>query len=156
MAAREGKLNVFTFDKPPALYFLIKMGIQDRFNVTKSLCSGELNSALRKGQQTLLEKVESGLALISKAEYEEIEQRWYGAQIGMKPEILQPTPATKMKIFAEMANGSGLTRSTWTETLPFGIAPQNAFRVISETKCSETTPSGVGFILIQRTAQASF
>ena len=80
MAAREGKLNVFTVDKPPALYFLIKMGIQDRFNVTKPLYTGELHRAVRKGQQTLLEKVESGFAQISKAEYEEIEQRWYGAQ----------------------------------------------------------------------------
>jgi PAS domain S-box-containing protein len=89
MAAREGKLNVFTVDKPPALYFLIKMGIQDRFNVTKPLYTGELHRAVRKGQQTLLEKVESGFAQISKAEYEEIEQRWYGAQIGMKPETLR-------------------------------------------------------------------
>ncbi len=81
IAANQGKLNVFTVDKPPALYFLFKLGIHDRFNVTKPLYTGEFHRAVLKGKQLLLEKVESGFSQISKAEYEEIEQRWYGTPI---------------------------------------------------------------------------
>lgn len=80
-AARDGKVNVFTADKPPALYFLFKMGIQNQFNITKPLYSGAFHRAVLKGQQEILKKVESGFAQISKAEYDEIEQKWYGAPI---------------------------------------------------------------------------
>ncbi len=80
-AARDGKVNVFTVDKPPALYYLYKMGIQDRFKVSKPLYSGEFHRAVLKGQRALLEKIEGGFARISKDEYEDIEKRWYGTPI---------------------------------------------------------------------------
>jgi PAS domain S-box-containing protein len=80
-AARDGKVNVFTVDKPPAFYFLFKMGIQDRFNVSKPLYTGQFHRAVLKGQQAILEQVENGFARISKTEYEEIEKHWYGAPI---------------------------------------------------------------------------
>ncbi len=80
-AARDGKVNVFTVDKPPALYFLFKMGIQNQFNITQPLYSGEFHRAVLKGHQAILEKVESGFAQISKTEYKEIDQKWYGAPI---------------------------------------------------------------------------
>jgi PAS domain S-box-containing protein len=80
-AARDRKINVFTIDKPPAHYYLYKFGINDRFRETKPLYTGEFHRAVHKGNQALLQTVESGFAKISKAEYEEIEKRWYGTPI---------------------------------------------------------------------------
>ena len=45
-AARDHKLNVFTVDKPPAMYFLYKMGIYDQFRETKPLYTGEFHRAV--------------------------------------------------------------------------------------------------------------
>ena len=80
-AASDGKVNVFTVDKPPALYFLFKMGINDRFKMTRPLYTGEFHRAVLKGHKAILEKVETGFAQISKTEYDEIEKNWYGTPI---------------------------------------------------------------------------
>ncbi|MBV5329702.1 MAG: transporter substrate-binding domain-containing protein, partial [Chlorobium sp.] len=53
-AARDGKVKVFTVDRPPALYFLNKMGIQERFRETAPLYSGEFHRAVMKGRSDLL------------------------------------------------------------------------------------------------------
>jgi two-component system cell cycle sensor histidine kinase/response regulator CckA len=86
-AARDHKINVFTVEKPPAHYFLYKFGINDQFRETKPLYTGEFHRAVAKGNQALLKTIESGFAKISKAEYEEIEKRWYGAPILSKGQI---------------------------------------------------------------------
>ena len=86
-AARDGKIKVFTIDKPPALYFLIKMGIQDQFRESEPLYSGEFHRAVRKGDTTLLEEVQQGFSAISKDEYEGIERHWYGAPIFTKARL---------------------------------------------------------------------
>ena len=80
-AARDHKVNVFTVDKPPALYFLYKMGIYDQFRQTGSFYTGEFHRAVLKVNHPLLETVESGFALISNAEYDEIENRWNGTPL---------------------------------------------------------------------------
>jgi len=86
-AAREGRIKVFTIDKPPALYFLIRMGIQDQFRESRPLYSGEFHRAVRKGNSALLKDVQQGFNAISKGEYEGIEQRWYGAPILSKERL---------------------------------------------------------------------
>lgn len=78
-AARDHKVNVFTVDKPPATYFLYKMGIYDQFRETGPLYTGEFHRAVLKGDLPLLKTVESGFALISKSEYDGIERHWKGA-----------------------------------------------------------------------------
>ena len=80
-AARDGKVKVFTVDRPPALYFLNKMGIQNRFRETKPLYHGELHRAVLKGKRGLLAVVENGFASIQKADYEAIDKRWMGDSI---------------------------------------------------------------------------
>ena len=50
-AARDGRVKVFTVDRPPALYYLIRMGIQDQFRETAPLYSGDcsLDISARSG-----------------------------------------------------------------------------------------------------------
>jgi len=86
-AARDGRIKVFTIDKPPALYFLIRMGIQDQFRESKPLYSGEFHRAVRKGNTALLEDVQQGFNAISKGEYEGIDRHWYGAPILSKERL---------------------------------------------------------------------
>ena len=86
-AARDGRVKVFTVDEPPALYYLIKMGIQDRFRESPPLYSGEFHRAVRKGDHALLAAVEGGFAAIQPAEYQEISQRWYGRSLFSRREL---------------------------------------------------------------------
>jgi PAS domain S-box-containing protein len=84
-AARDGKVKVFTVDRPPALYLLNKMGIQDRFRETKPLYHGEFHRAVLKGNSDLLQVVENGFADISKSDYEAIDKRWTGTSLAVSP-----------------------------------------------------------------------
>jgi len=81
LAAMEHKVNVFVVDKPPALYFLYKYGIQDRFRESEPLYVGEFHRAVRKGDAALLQTIEAGFGRISASEFKAIERRWYGASI---------------------------------------------------------------------------
>ena len=80
-AAMEHKVNVFVVDKPPALYFLYKYGIQDRFRESEPLYVGQFHRAVRKGDTAMLQVIEAGFAQISATELKAIERRWYGASI---------------------------------------------------------------------------
>jgi len=84
-AARDGKVKVFTVDRPPALYFLNRMGIQSRFRETAPLYSGEFHRAVLKGRSDLLATVEKGFADITPAEYHAIEKNWMGTPISASP-----------------------------------------------------------------------
>lgn len=84
-AARDGKVKVFTVDRPPALYYLNKMGIQKEFRESKPLYSGEFHRAVLKGHTNLLSIVEKGFASISKKEYEAIDKQWMGSSIPSSP-----------------------------------------------------------------------
>jgi two-component system cell cycle sensor histidine kinase/response regulator CckA len=84
-AARDGKVKVFTVDRPPALYFLNKMGIQNSFRETAPLYNGEFHRAVLKGNTGLLEVIENGFAKIPKAEYEAIDKRWMGTSLAASP-----------------------------------------------------------------------
>ena len=84
-AARDGKVKVFTVDRPPALYFLNKMGIQDHFRETAPLYSGEFHRAVLKGKSDLLTTVEKGFADITPAEYRAIDKSWMGTPISSSP-----------------------------------------------------------------------
>jgi PAS domain S-box-containing protein len=84
-AARDGKVKVFTVDRPPALYFLNKMGIQNRFRETAPIYSGEFHRAVQKGRGDLLAIVEKGFSDISAAEYRAIDKKWMGTPISSSP-----------------------------------------------------------------------
>lgn len=80
-AARDGKVKIFSVDRPPALYYLTKMGISDHFKETKPLYQGQFHRAVLKGNQALLNRVEQGFAMISAREYADIEKRWFGTPL---------------------------------------------------------------------------
>ncbi len=80
-AAKEHKINVFVVDKPPALYFLYKYGIQEQYKQSPPLDVGEFHRAVKKGDTVLLREIEAGFSRISAGELQEIEEKWYGAQI---------------------------------------------------------------------------
>ena len=50
-AAREHKIGVFVVDKPPAMYFLYKMGIHDQFRVSEPLYVGRFHRAVLEREQ---------------------------------------------------------------------------------------------------------
>ena len=80
-AAKDRKVNVFVIDKPPALYFLHKYGLQQQYHVSRPFHSGEFHRAVAKGNTPLLRELEAGFARISPRELEEIERKWYGAPL---------------------------------------------------------------------------
>jgi PAS domain S-box-containing protein len=77
-AAANGEEAIFVVDQPPALYFLYKYGIQDRFNHSAPLYSGEFHRAVQKGNAAVLNLVNAGFSAISPAEYQAIDRRWLG------------------------------------------------------------------------------
>ena len=81
LAAKEHKVTVFVVDKPPALYFLHKYSILDRFRQSSSLNAGYFHRAVKKGNHELLQLLTGGFGRISKDELKKIETRWYGSAL---------------------------------------------------------------------------
>jgi PAS domain S-box-containing protein len=81
LAVKERKVNVFVVDKPPALYFLYKFGIQDLYRESSPLTVGQFHRAVKKGDSRLLQEIEEGFSRISAEELQAIEKRWYGSPI---------------------------------------------------------------------------
>ncbi|MBI5951832.1 MAG: GAF domain-containing protein [Chloroflexi bacterium] len=82
--------TIFFIDQPPGLYYLYKYGLQDQFNHSAPLFSGEFHRAVKKGNAVLLSLVDEGFAAISESEYQTINDRWFGIQQGSKWEEFLP------------------------------------------------------------------
>lgn len=80
-AARDHKVNVFVVDKPPALYFLHKLAIEDEFRQSAPVNTGEFHRAVRKGNTALLQTLEQGFASLAPAELKKIHEKWYGTAV---------------------------------------------------------------------------
>ncbi len=76
-----GNIHVFCVDKPAALYYIYKLGAQDRFKEAFILNSGQFHRAVREGDKDTLALLASGFDSISKAEYQDIERKWIGQRI---------------------------------------------------------------------------
>jgi ABC-type amino acid transport substrate-binding protein len=50
-AARDRQVLVFVIDRPPAEYFISKYGIQDNFNSSSALYTGQFHRAVKKAIQ---------------------------------------------------------------------------------------------------------
>jgi len=78
-AAKDHKAVVFVLGKPPAQYYLYKLGIQDNFNYSSSvLYSSEFFRAIKKGHSGFLPAINDGFAQISLSEYQAIDKKWFG------------------------------------------------------------------------------
>lgn len=84
-AAKEHKVNVFVIDKPPALYFLYKYGMQQQYKASPPLNVGEFHRAVKKGNISLIHEIEAGFAQISAKEIQQIETKWHGSPILSAP-----------------------------------------------------------------------
>jgi PAS domain S-box-containing protein len=80
-AAKERKVNVFVMGKPPALYFLHKYGIYDRFRQSAPLHVNQFYRAVKKGNSDLLKTVDDGFAAISPEQMKKIDNKWYGTEL---------------------------------------------------------------------------
>jgi PAS domain S-box-containing protein len=77
-AAYDQEVVVFAIDRPPADYFLFQYKIQDQFNSTAPLYSGQFHRAVKKGDEELLEVINAGFANIPASDYEAVDRKWYG------------------------------------------------------------------------------
>ncbi|MDD5167412.1 MAG: PAS domain S-box protein, partial [Syntrophales bacterium] len=77
-AAADHQIKVFSIDKPPALYYLYKMNLEDEFRYSLNLYTGEFHRAVHKGRTDLLKIVEDGFAQITIKEHDAIEKKWRG------------------------------------------------------------------------------
>ena len=125
-AAKEHKVNVFVIDKPPAMYFLYKYGIQDNYKESRSLYVGEFHRAVKKGNLTLLREIEAGFARISARERQQIKEKWYGSSLGLF------TQARYFFILAAILSLLVLGLSIWNRALKKAVA-----RRTRELKSSE-------------------
>ncbi len=91
-AAGKGEVKTLCVDQPPASYFLIKRGLEDRFRVTEPLYTGQFHWAVLKNMDPSLKaSIERGFQLISTSERQAIEKRWMGQNVGDagNPELLR-------------------------------------------------------------------
>ena len=84
-AANERKVNVFVADKPPAQYFLQKLGIESEFRMAEPVSIGEFHRAVRKGSPKLLRLVEKGFEDVGPKELAWIEKKWFGQTLDGHP-----------------------------------------------------------------------
>lgn len=80
-AAAEGDLKVFCVDKPPAVYFLQKKGLEAEFRQSVPLSSGEFHRAVHKGQAGLLALVEQGFRAIPADQRQAMDDKWFGTSL---------------------------------------------------------------------------
>ena len=81
LAASQGDALILCIDKPPAVYFINKLGMASQFRFSAPLYVGEFHRAVRKGDEALLQLVAEGFAQISPAELQAIEQKWLGTAL---------------------------------------------------------------------------
>ncbi len=77
-ATKDRQIKVFSIDKPPALYYLYKMNLEDDFRYSLNLYTGKFHRAVIKGRTDILKIVEDGFSLITKKEHNAIEKKWMG------------------------------------------------------------------------------
>ncbi|GAB4299344.1 MAG: hypothetical protein Fur0034_10990 [Desulfuromonadia bacterium] len=80
--AAAGKVKIFTEERPPAMYYLHKYRIADRFRETPPMYSGEFHRAVRKGDGELLSLIQRGFDSIDHREMEKIDRKWMGSEVG--------------------------------------------------------------------------
>lgn len=81
-AAKEGETRLFIMDEPPAIYLLHKNQIAAQFNQSVAVHTGALHRAVRSGDTALLNLLNAGFGLISQAEYQAIDEAWFGKASG--------------------------------------------------------------------------
>ncbi|NTV49938.1 MAG: transporter substrate-binding domain-containing protein [Geobacteraceae bacterium] len=119
-AAKEHKVNVFVMGKPPALYFLNKHGIADRFRQSAPLHVNQFYRAVKKNNRELLEIVDGGFKAIPPEQLEKIDDKWYGAP------LVNNFPATPFFVGVGGLSLLVLVLFIWNRTLNINIEKRTA------------------------------
>ncbi|HNR93582.1 MAG TPA: transporter substrate-binding domain-containing protein [Kiritimatiellia bacterium] len=88
-AASDRDILVFSVDKPPALYYLYKMNLEDDFRLSFTLYTGAFHRAVAKGRLDVLQLVEDGFAQITEDERRAVMNRWMGRSLS-HPAYIRP------------------------------------------------------------------
>jgi two-component sensor histidine kinase/ABC-type amino acid transport substrate-binding protein len=80
-AAARLDIRIFCIDKPPALYYLYKRGLDRDFKIAFVLDQGEFHRAVKKEREGLLVLVEKGFAAIPASAYGAIDRKWIGSEL---------------------------------------------------------------------------
>jgi PAS domain S-box-containing protein len=94
-AAAAGLVRVFCVDRPPALYFIYKLGIEEDFRSAVPIQGGEFHRAVAKGRGGLLASVQAGFDSIPPSTYAAIDRAWLGASLdrGINPLVFRAAVA---------------------------------------------------------------
>jgi two-component sensor histidine kinase/ABC-type amino acid transport substrate-binding protein len=77
--AKKMDIKAFCMDKPPAMYLMVRAGIDLDYRVVTTLYTGHFSRAVLRGNEGLLNRVQKGFERISEERYRQIERRWFGA-----------------------------------------------------------------------------
>ncbi|GAB1352488.1 hypothetical protein MASR1M12_12190 [Erysipelotrichia bacterium] len=80
-AAADGACKVFSVDRPPAFYYLNRMGVVDQFRETEPLYRGQFHRAVHKGNAEIAGLVQMGFNAIPKADLDAINDSWLGKML---------------------------------------------------------------------------
>jgi len=80
-AAATLETRIFCVDKPPALYYLYRYGIDKDFRIAFILNEGAFHRAVLKGRGDLLALVETGFKAIPRSTLAAIDRKWLGSPI---------------------------------------------------------------------------
>ena len=146
-AARDGKVKIFTEERPPALYFLSKLGILDQFRETDPMYTGQFHRAVAKDNPQLLAQVEDGFARISAAEYQAIDERWRGSAL--------PTPTYAAYVQYATATAAILLTTVFFWLLALKKVVRQKTRALAESEglyrsLVENLPLGIALITPER------
>ena len=82
-AAEAEQIKVFCLDEYPANFYLYQSNSQHHFRKAFELYRGEFHRAVRHGNADLLAVIEQGVQLISKAEEDELRNKWFGTPLDL-------------------------------------------------------------------------
>lgn len=80
-SAVAGEVKVFCVDKPPAIYYLVKMNAEKEFRYSFTLYTGEFHRAVKKGNAAMLALVNDGFAKVPKDDLDSINRKWMGTEL---------------------------------------------------------------------------
>lgn len=119
-AAAGGKIRIFSVDKPPAIFFMVRYNCLDSFRESRILYSGRFHRAVIKGNNELLSIVESGFKMISGHEYDEIDRKWLGTP------LLTGEALNRVAVSAFALLLLALVLAAWVWTLRRNVARRTA------------------------------
>jgi PAS domain S-box-containing protein len=126
--AANREVLVFCIDMPPARYFMLKKGLQERFRHTEPLFSGQFHWAVHKGDNAMRALIADGFARITSDERKAIEDRWLGRTLHANPDLAQ------LARWAALVGAGIVTLVAWNWLLRRTVASRTAELADSKTR----------------------